>query len=305
MPRIETDPRYRFESFVVGAPNRLAVAAARAVAQSPGTAYNPLFVYSASGLGKTHLLIATGQLAMVQLPGTRVRYATIDEFVEELHAAVAAGRVDALRGRYHEVDILLLDDVQFLAGRRETQAEIMRLFDALQRGGRQIVLASDRPPAEISDLDQQLLTRFSGGLVVDIDAPDYEMRVANVRELQGALARLMAFQNLGVGDVTPNSVERILNERRTPVTTTASMRAVTPRPTPSSKGNGDEFSSFVTELASAVAQHVESWRAAITEAATRWRARGYRTGILDRVLASETPVDAAALLASYEASVQR
>src|SRR5919202_1614277 len=286
MPRIETDPRYRFESFVVGAPNRLAVAAARAVAQSPGTAYNPLFVYSASGLGKTHLLIATGQLAMVQLPGTRVRYATIDEFVEELHAAVAAGRVDALRGRYHEADIL-------------------RLFDALQRGGRQIVLASDRPPAEISDLDQQLLTRFSGGLVVDIDAPDYEMRVANVRELQGALARLMAFQNLGVGDVTPNSVERILNERRTPVTTTASMRAVTPRPTPSSKGNGDEFSSFVTELASAVAQHVESWRAAITEAATRWRARGYRTGILDRVLASETPVDAAALLASYEASVQR
>src|SRR5919202_1332728 len=246
MPRIETDPRYRFESFVVGAPNRLAVAAARAVAQSPGTAYNPLFVYSASGLGKTHLLIATGQLAMVQLPGTRVRYATIDEFVEELHAAVAAGRVDALRGRYHEVDILLLDDVQFLAGRRETQAEIMRLFDALQRGGRQIVLASDRPPAEISDLDQQLLTRFSGGLIVDIDVPDYEMRVAilrmrceerrlqlrpgvieavaqlghtNVRELQGALARLSAFQNLGVGDVTPSSVERILNERRTPVTT--------------------------------------------------------------------------------------
>ncbi|HEU4565298.1 MAG TPA: DnaA/Hda family protein [Gemmatimonadaceae bacterium] len=318
MSLIEADPRYRFETYIVGAANRLAVAAARAVAQAPGAAYNPLFVYSDSGLGKTHLMVATGQLAVQLHPALRVRYATVAEFVDELHDAVASGRMDAFKGRYHEVDMLLLDDVQFLAGRRETQAEILRLFNLLLRGGRQLILASDRPPAEISDLDEQLITRFSGGLIVDIDAPDYETRLAilrqmceartvrfrtgvleavaqmghgNVRELQGAFTRLAAFQTLGEGDVTVQNVHGVLGE--------ASHRA-----TPASVAR-DEFASFVSDLSEAVAQHIESWRSQLGAAAAEWRAQGYDTALLERALEDGNAQEASALLVTFGERVER
>ena len=218
---VTLNPLYRFDTFVVGAANRLAVTAAKAVAESPGTVYNPLFIYARPGLGKTHLLMAIGHAARAINPRLAVEYLTLDEFVEAFHAAIAAGHGEAYRKRFLDVDLLLVDDVQFLTHRREMQAELLRLTDALQTANRQIVLTSDRPPAEIEALDERLIRRFAGGLIIDVAAPDYETRVAilrrkaeerrasfadgvleavagldidNVRELLGALNRLIAFQ---------------------------------------------------------------------------------------------------------------
>ena len=218
---VTLNPLYRFETYVVGAANRLAVTAAKAVAEAPGTVYNPLFIYARPGLGKTHLLMGVGHAARSINPRLAVEYLTLDEFVEAFHAAIAAGQGDAYRKRFLDVDLLLVDDVQFLTHRREMQAELLRLTDALQTANRQIVLTSDRPPAEIEALDERLIRRFAGGLIIDVAAPDYETRVAilrrkaeerraafaegvleavaglgidNVRELLGALNRMIAHQ---------------------------------------------------------------------------------------------------------------
>lgn len=309
-----SDAKYRFQTFVVGAANRLAVSAARAVAQSPGAAYNPLFIYSHSGLGKTHLLLATAHLATELAPQLRVRHVALGEMVDELHGAVAAGNVAEFREGFHDVDMLLLDDVQFLAGQRETQAELLKLFDLLRRGGRQIVLASDRPPAEISDIDEQLITRFSGGLIVDIDKPDYETRVAilrrkceersarfpagvveavarighgNVRELEGALTRLVAYEQLGEGHVVPGKVPQILGGRNTPI-----MNAAV-RP--------DEFSAFLNDLAAVVTEQLDESRQRLADAIATWSAAGYRTALLEQ--AGRADVDGA--IAAFEESVAR
>ncbi|HET7583414.1 MAG TPA: DnaA/Hda family protein [Gemmatimonadaceae bacterium] len=317
------DERYRFENFVVGAANKLAVAAANAVAHAPGAAYNPLFIYSGSGLGKTHLLIATGQLAHQVMPELTIYYATLDEFVEQLHGAIAAGRSDAFRQHFDTIDMLLLDDVQFLAGHRETQSEMLRLFNALQRTGRQIVLTSDRAPAEISDLDERLITRFSGGLIVDIGPPDYETRVAilrrkceergaefeqgvveevarlgfsNVRELQGALNRLVACATLGQQRVTRGNVRALLGERLD------ASKTLTPAV---SGAVGDEFSSFLHELADAVGDTIAPWRARLGEAITEWQQLGYRVDRLERALEHTDDPGVAELLAAFERDVDR
>lgn len=214
-------PTYRFESLVVGANNRTAATAARAVASAPGSSYNPLFLYSLPGLGKTHILVAVGNLVREVNPTAQVEYLTLDEFVEAFHAAVGAGQADAYRARFTTTDVLLIDDVQFLGQRREMQAELLRLLDHLQQAGKQVVLTSDRSPADIDLLDDRLLKRIAGGLVIDIGPPDYETQVAilrrkaeekgvtfaegvfeaiarlgipSVRELIGALNRLVAFQ---------------------------------------------------------------------------------------------------------------
>src|SRR5205085_1000079 len=145
--------KYSFDTFVVGAANRLAVTAGRTVAENPGSAYNPLFIYSGSGLGKTHLLMAVGHAAKKVAPALNIEYLTLDEYVEAFHAAIAAGQGDAFRRRFQNVDVLLVDDVQFLTHRKEMQSGMLRLTEALQQSSHQIVLASDRPPAEIADLD--------------------------------------------------------------------------------------------------------------------------------------------------------
>ncbi len=234
-------PHYRFETLVVGTSNRLAVTAARAVAEAPGGVYNPLFVYAHPGLGKTHLLMATGHAAIAIDPALTVEYLTLDGFVEAYRAAIAAGQGDAYRRRYAEIGVLLVDDVQFLAGQREAQAELLRLVDAMQTAGRQIVLTSDRPPAEIESLDERLIRRFAGGLVIDIAAPDYETRVAilrrkaaerkvelapgvleavagleidNVRELIGTLNRLAAQQAAGEELDAARAVALLTREQR-------------------------------------------------------------------------------------------
>lgn len=319
---VDLDPRYRFESYVVGSANRLAVSAARAVAQAPGSAYNPLFIYSSSGLGKTHLMLAIGHLARQLQPELDVEYSTVDEFVDELTNAVSSGTIDRFKHRLQGVGLLLLDDVQFLAGRQETQSEMLRLFNALQRSGKQVVLTSDRPPAEIADLDERLITRFSGGLVVDVGVPDYETRVAilrkkceergvqfeagvldevariksgNVRELEGALNRLVACQALGGTAVTARNVRELLGDRiETPV-----------RATPVGGARGEEFASFLADVREVVAQHIETWRVRVGEAMARWRELGYKTGPLERALqASEAP-DVDALLSEQESVVAR
>src|SRR4051812_27233410 len=233
---MQVDPRARFDNYIVGTANRLAVAAARAVAESPGAVYNPLFVYSSSGLGKTHLIGALGNHAVQRHPDLNVEYVALEDFVQQLHAAIASAEMDRFKQRYGRVDILLVDDVQFLTGRRETQTELLRLLNALQGSGRQIVMTSDRPPAEIADVDERLISRLSGGLIVDIGTPDFETRVAilrekceerrvsfapgvieelarvefaNVRELQGALNKLSAHQSVD-GTLPPAQVRTLV-----------------------------------------------------------------------------------------------
>ena len=233
---MQVDPRARFDNFVVGTANRLAVAAAHAVAEAPGAVYNPLFIYSSSGLGKTHLIGAIGNHAIQRSPDLSVEYVALEDFVQQLNAAIASGEMERFKQRYGRVDLLLVDDVQFLTGRRETQSELLRLLTALQGSGRQIIMTGDRPPAEIADVDERLISRLSGGLIVDIGAPDFETRVAilrekceersmsfaagvleelarvefaNIRELQGAMNRLGAHQSLD-GTMTPSEVRDIV-----------------------------------------------------------------------------------------------
>ncbi|MBK5187948.1 MAG: ATP-binding protein [Gemmatimonadaceae bacterium] len=317
---MDLDPRYRFENYIVGGANRLAVSAARAVGQSPGTSYNPLFIYSSSGLGKTHLMLAIGHLARQVSPQLTVEYVTLEEFIEELNHAIGDSAMELFKRRFHMVDMLLLDDVQFLAGRKETQSEMLRLFNTLQRAGKQVVLTSDRPPSEIADLDERLITRLTGGLVVDVGTPDYETRVAilrskcdergvvfetgvldevarinftNVRELQGALNRLIACQTLDEAPVTARSVRELLGEKRdTPLLVPAQAR-------------GQEFASFLSDLSEVVAQHIDNWRVRVVEAMTYWQQLGYATIVLERTLEQTEEPDVDTLLSRYEASIRR
>jgi len=315
------DGRFRFDNYVVGASNRLAVAAARAVAESPGTSYNPLFIYSASGLGKTHLIGALGFAARQLQPELVVEYVPLDDFVDQLHLAISSGQADGFKQRYQRIDLLLIDDVQFLTGRRETQSEVLRIFNALHGGGRQIVMASDRPPAEIADVDERLVTRLAGGLVVDIGLPEYETRVAilrnkcaereltfatgvleelarmpcgSVRELQGALNRLAAHESLGERPLTPGNVRSVVAGGRA---TPEFGRAVA--------GASDEFAGFVSDIAVAVAQHVEGWRVRLGERVAHWQHAGYRTTMLERALALSEEVDVDTLDAAFATGVTR
>ena len=316
----DSNGTYCFENYVVGSANRLAVAAGRAVAQSLGTAYNPLFIYSDSGLGKTHLMLAIAGEAQEQQPGLAIQYLSIDDFIEELHLAVSSGQMEAFKERYITLDALLLDDIQFLAGRRETQSELLRLFNALQRSGKQIILTSDRPPSEIADLDQRLITRFSGGLVVDIGPPDYETRVAilrkkaeargahfatgvieaiarlrftNVRELSGALNRLIACQMLGETLVTSHNVQELLGE------------APEAELMPVMSERGAEFGKFLADLSQVVSVHVDSGRLRIGEAVTYWHQLGYNTTRLERLTERAEAPDTEVVLGEYEAAVAR
>ena len=212
------NPRYRFQDFVVWPGNRLAHAAAQSVAEKPGDSYNPLFIYGGSGLGKTHLLHAIAHEVLAA--GRRVVYVTSETFANELITAIRERRTDQFRSRYRYSEVLLVDDVQFIAGKESTQEEFFHTFDALHQAGRQIVLSSDRPPRAMSTLEDRLRSRFDGGLTADIQPPDLETRTAilqskaaaqrmdvspevlaliaqrvqsNIRELEGALNRVIAY----------------------------------------------------------------------------------------------------------------
>lgn len=318
---VPLDPALTFDSFVVGPANRLACAAARRAAEAPGTSYNPLFIYAASGLGKTHILEAVAHLAAERQPELNVLYQPVEQYLDDLEAAIGAGDRDALRERYEALDLLLMDDVQFLARRREAQEMLLRTFDTISAAGGQIVLASDRPPGEIDDLDDRLLSRFSGGLIVDIATPEYETRVAivrrkaeerraslapgvaetiarasfgNVRELKGALNRILALQELEGRLVDAEEAGRILGARAPAA--------------PASRRSSGEFASFLDEIASTLAEVVseERWRPVLEAETERWEHEGYQAARLRRALAAdEPPPDLEALIQGYTRDVER
>ena len=329
---MQVEPRSRFDNYVVGSANRLAVAAARAVAESPGGVYNPLFIYGGSGLGKTHLIGAIGNEAVERAPELTVEYLSLEDFIEQIHAAVAVGEMERFKQRYGRVDVLLLDDMQFLTGRRETQSELLRLFTALQGSGRQIVMTSDRPPSEITDVDERLISRLSGGLIVDIGAPDFETKVAilrgkaeerkvsfapgvieelarldftSVRELQGAMGRLIAQQSLD-GTLTPAQVRAVLG-----VDGVVEEPAPAPEPeAPVSSlfggGGGDEFFSFVSNISLTVAAQIEPWKVRVGETVAYWNGEGYRTAVLERLMSEPVaPPNYEALLRGYGHAVEQ
>ena len=228
---------YTFARFVRGEGNRLACAAAQAVAESPGQVYNPLFIYGGVGLGKTHLLQAIGNYVLENHPDLRLLYITSERFAIELVEAIRADKTGLFRRRYRGVDLLLIDDVQFLKNKEGTQEELFHTFNELYNRDKQIVLSSDRPPEELKELQERLVSRFRWGLVADIQPPDLGTRLAilqhkarenglvideaileliaqrissNVRSLEGALIRAVAYAELNRMDLTPELVDRLL-----------------------------------------------------------------------------------------------
>ncbi|MFD0538944.1 chromosomal replication initiator protein DnaA [Actinomadura luteofluorescens] len=233
------NPKYTFETFVIGSSNRFAHAAAVAVAEQPTKAYNPLFVYGDSGLGKTHLLHAIGHYAQSLFNGARVRYVSSEEFTNDFINSIRDGKADGFRRRYRDVDILLVDDIQFLEGKEQTQEEFFHTFNTLHNASKQIVISSDRPPKELVTLEDRLRNRFEWGLTTDVQPPELETRIAilqkkarqeglaappdvlefiasqiatNIRELEGALIRVTAFASLNRQSVDMKLAEIVLKD---------------------------------------------------------------------------------------------
>jgi chromosomal replication initiator protein len=230
--------RYTFSNFIVGSANRLAHAASLSVAERPGHAYNPLFLYGGVGLGKTHLMHAIGNTVAAKFPRKRVLYATSEKFTNEFITSIQQGRIDEFRARYRRIDLLLIDDIQFIADKERTQEEFFHTFNAIHEDGKQIVLSSDRPPKAILTLEERLRSRFEWGLIADLTAPDLETRIAilrakaeeqatpiasdvvefiarkvvsNIRELEGALNRIVAYANMNASPVTIELAQAVLS----------------------------------------------------------------------------------------------
>jgi len=233
------NPRYLFETFVIGSSNRFAHAAAVAVAEAPAKAYNPLFIYGDSGLGKTHLLHAIGHYGMSLYHGVRVRYVSSEEFTNDFINSIRDGRAEGFRRRYRDVDILLVDDIQFLENKEQTQEEFFHTFNTLHNANKQIVISSDRPPQQLVTLEDRLRNRFHWGLITDVQPPELETRIAilrkkaaqeklnappevlefiaskistNIRELEGALIRVTAFASLNRQGVDLALAEIVLKD---------------------------------------------------------------------------------------------
>ena len=231
------NPRYNFDTFVIGASNRFAHAAAMAVAEAPASAYNPLFIYGEAGLGKTHLLHAIGKHSRDLYPHLRVKYVSSETFTNDFINAIQNGRTQDFQRRYRDCDVLLVDDIQFIEDKERTQEEFFHTFNALHNSNRQIVLSSDRPPKKIQTLEDRLRSRFEWGLITDIQPPDLETRIAilrkkaqienwtvaedvmsyvasrvesNIRELEGALIRVIAYASLNQTTASVELAEEVL-----------------------------------------------------------------------------------------------
>ena len=249
------NPRYTFDTFVIGSNNRFAHAAALAVAESPGKEYNPLFLYGGVGLGKTHLMHSVAHYILQQDPTKKVLYVTSEVFTNELIDSIRNGNnnsMTAFREKYRNIDVLLIDDVQFIIGKESTQEEFFHTFNALHSANKQIIISSDRPPKDMETLEARLQSRFEWGLIADISSPDYETRMAilrkkeeldgyniddeviryiatniksNIRELEGALNKLVALSNLGKREINISMAEEVLKDIISP----NQKREVTPQ----------------------------------------------------------------------------
>ncbi len=233
------NPKYTFDTFVIGAGNRFAHAASLAVAEAPARAYNPLFIYGGVGLGKTHLMHAIGHFVMQQNPAAKVVYVTFEKFLNDFIQSIQKTKTNEFRNRYRNVDILLVDDIQFISGAEKTQEEFFHTFNHLHSSSKQIIISSDRPPKEIPTLEDRLRSRFEWGLITDIQPPDYETRIAilrrkavterlsvpddvffyiankvnsNIRELEGALIRVVAYANLNNFKISVDLANTVLKD---------------------------------------------------------------------------------------------
>lgn len=233
------NPKYTFDTFVVGNNNRFAHAASLAVAESPAKTYNPLFIYGGVGLGKTHLMHAIGHYIKNNSPHQKISYITSEKFTNELINSIRDEDPASFRNRYRQTDILLIDDIQFLAGKERTQEEFFHTFNTLYEANKQIIISSDRPPKSIPTLEDRLRSRFEWGLITDIQAPDYETRIAilrkkaqleklmvpdntieyiadiihsNIRELEGALIRIIAYAQLTNSPISPDMAKNVLKD---------------------------------------------------------------------------------------------
>ncbi len=257
LPASIFNPRYRFSTFVVGSSNQLAYAASLSIAENPSGSFNPLFIYGGAGLGKTHLIQAIGQQIRQKTPGLKVVYMSADSFVTELISSIRYDKMQSFRDRYRSVDALLLDDIQFLAGKERTQEEFFHTFNALYEAQKQIVFTSDAPPKDIPTLEERLRSRFEWGLIADIQPPDLETKVAilrkkaeekkmdlphevalfiaervrsNIRELEGHLNRVTAFSSM-IGqplniDVAKEALKDLLSKDNKPITAADIMKVV-------------------------------------------------------------------------------
>lgn len=244
------NPKYIFSNFVVGTNNNLSHAAALAVAEAPGRAYNPLFLYGEAGLGKTHLMHAVGHSVADRYPDLQIEYVTTETFTNDTINAIRSDQMAAFRDRYRSVDLLLVDDVQFIAGKERTQDEFFHTFNTLYESGKQIILSSDRPPKDIPTLDNRIRSRFEWGLITDIHPPELETRIAilkmnaeykgvkmpeevidfiarhvtsNIRELEGALMRVIVFASMNNDEITRQTAAKALSEVFTPSEVVLSM----------------------------------------------------------------------------------